>query len=133
LYAITVTLGLAAATVILQLWLKLISRQPPPGRRHALTLDDAVWWIDWIVTASITLVVYVLLAIANHKEVTLGQVGLAMLSLFLGYSAMPYVVRLFCYDPTGNFKDWRLIIPLNVFGIVILLASVAAGVELNVP
>ncbi len=130
--AVVVTLGLASATVILQLWLKLISRQPPPGKSHALNLDDAVWWIDWIVTATITLVVFVLLAVANNRQVTLGQVGMAILSLFLGFSAIPYAVKMLCYDNTGRLKGWLYLVPANVMGIVILLASVAAGAELNV-
>lgn len=132
MYAVAVTLGLATATVCLQLWLKLISRQPPPGKSHGLNLDDAVWWIDWIVTASVTLVGFVLLAVANGKQVTLGQVALALFSLFLGYSAMPYGVKMLCYDSQGQLKGWRYIVPANIVGIMILLSSVAAGAELNV-
>lgn len=132
LNSVAATLCIATATALLQLWLKLISRQPPPGKRHGLNLDDAVWWIDWIVTASITLVAFVLLAIANNRSVTIGQISLAILSLFLGYSAIPFAVRMFCYTPNGKLKDWRFIVPANVVGILILLMAVAAGAKLNV-
>ncbi|GAA0487121.1 hypothetical protein ACFQ2B_22965 [Streptomyces stramineus] len=123
--------SLAIAVVILQGWLKFVSREPPNGKKHGLKMEDSVWWIDWIVTASIALVVLVLAASHDGRATATLQVGLGFGVLFLGYSVIPFFVRQICYNGNGKIKSWKHIAVLNFVGMGILLSSAAVGANVN--
>ncbi|MBT2385017.1 hypothetical protein [Streptomyces sp. ISL-11] len=123
--------GLALAVVFLQGWLKFVSREPPNGKKHGLKMEDSIWWIDWIVTASIALVVLVTAASYDGKPTATLQVGLGFGVLFLGYSVIPFFVRQVCYDGRGKIKSWKHIAVLNFAGMAILLSSAAVGANVN--
>ncbi|MFD6293987.1 hypothetical protein ACFWFU_04040 [Streptomyces sp. NPDC060235] len=131
-------LSLALSVVVLQVWLKFVSREPEPDpsrpsgrKRHAFTIEDAVWWIDWVVTASIALIILVLNASHNKKPTATLQVGIGFAVLFLGYSVIPVFVRQVCYDGNGKIKSWKHVAVLNFIGMGILLSSAAAGANVN--
>lgn len=123
------TLGLAAAVAILQTWLKVVSREPQPGKRYALTLDDAVFWIDWIVTAVIALCAALIGASLNHRPIGTATVFVALGVLFLGTTFMPFGVRMLCYNGSGVIKGWLYVVCADAIGMVVLLSSVVAGVK----
>lgn len=96
-----------------------------------MTLDDAVWWIEWVVTASIALALLLVVASHRHELLLTKQVGLGIAVTFLGYSVMPYFARLLCYDETGKLKSWRHVLGLNMIGMGVLVASVLVGARPN--
>ncbi|MCH0567953.1 hypothetical protein I3F60_01500 [Streptomyces sp. MUM 136J] len=94
-------------------------------------MEDAIWWIDWIVAASIALVILTLTASSNGKPVATAAVALGFVALFLGFSVMPLVVRQQFYDSSGRIKSWKHIASLNVIGMAILLSSAVVGANVN--
>ncbi|MFE7772606.1 hypothetical protein ACFU5O_01625 [Streptomyces sp. NPDC057445] len=124
-----ITLGLAFGVAALQTWLKLVSREPTPGARHALTLDDAVFWIDWIVTAAAALCTALVGASLEQKPIATSTVGVALVVLIMGLTFMPYGVRMICYDGNGVIKGWPYVVCADAVGLIVLLSSVVAGVK----
>ncbi|MFJ9941314.1 hypothetical protein [Streptomyces erythrochromogenes] len=114
---------------LMQTWIKYASRKAPAGRTHGLRRDDALFWIDWLVTAALALGVSLVTASMQGKPVGTFQVGVALSVLVLGLAVMPKVVQEMCYDSTGDLKGWSHIVSANAAGLVILLSSVAAGVK----
>ncbi|MFC8016322.1 hypothetical protein [Streptomyces cinereoruber] len=114
---------------LLQTWIKYASRKVPAGQRHGLKQDDALFWIDWIVTAAVALGASLVTASLQDKPVGTLQVGVALFVLVLGLAVMPKIVQETCYDSTGALKGWSHIVCANAFGLIILLSSVAAGVK----
>jgi hypothetical protein len=123
------TLGLAFVVAVLQTWLKLVSREPAPGKKHALTLDDAVFWIDWIVTAAVALCGALIAASLDHKPIGTATVFVALGVLFVGMTFMPFGVRMICYDGSGAIKGWLYVVCADAIGLIVLLSSVVAGVK----
>lgn len=121
----------AAVTVALQLWLKLISRKPETGSSHALGRDDLVWWLDWVVAAAVS---FTVLAFAKAEGASIegAQILILVAILLLGFSGLPGVVRIWGYDegPPPTLRTMRGILLPNLAGAVILTAAMAAGVEL---
>ncbi|MFJ7203272.1 hypothetical protein ACIQWR_07035 [Streptomyces sp. NPDC098789] len=113
----------------MQTWIKYASRKAPTGRRHALRRDDALLWIDWLVTAALALGVSLVTASMQGKPVDSFQVGVTLAVLVLGLAVMPKVVQEFCYDSAGDLRGWSHIVCANAAGLVILLSPVAAGVK----
>lgn len=123
------TFGVAASVALLQTWLRLVSREPPPGKKHALKMDDAVFWIDWIVTAAVAFCGAMVAASLDSKAIEFSTVALALAALFIGLIFMPFGVRMICYDGNGQIKGWLHVVLANTCGLGILLSSVVAGVE----
>lgn len=123
------TFGVAAGVALLQTWLRLVSREPRPGKRHALRMDDAVFWIDWTVTAAVAFCGAMVAASLEGKPIHFSTVALALLTLFFGLIFMPFGVRMICYDGNGVIKGWVHVTVANVCGLGVLLSSVVAGVE----
>ena len=120
-------LGIAVLTGSLKVWLKVISKPPLPGRRTALNADDAALWIDWVVAGTVALVSLLGATAESGAPIRPLQVGIAISSLFFGYSILPFVMRQFGYDKKGKAKIWPFILIGDAIGIVILLAAVAGG------
>ncbi|MBC2907588.1 hypothetical protein [Streptomyces cupreus] len=125
-----ITLGLAAAVAVAQTWLKLVSREPQPGKKHALTIDDAVFWIDWTVTAVVALCGALIGASLDHKPIAASTVAVALGAIFLGMTVMPFGVRMICYNGSGVIRGWLYVVCADAFGLIVLMSSVAAGVEI---
>ncbi|BCY13584.1 hypothetical protein [Actinoplanes sp. L3-i22] len=126
-----ITAAVAAGTAILQVWLKLISRTPRPGRRHGLEREDALWWTDWVVAATFALVGSVVAAARDTgKDVPLGQAVVAFVALFFGFSVMPFGLRSFAYDSQARIKGWLWIWSANGVASLVLLSAVATGVTI---
>ncbi|MFC9971443.1 hypothetical protein ACFVH6_11170 [Spirillospora sp. NPDC127200] len=124
---ITIVLALAVAGA--QTWFKLVSREPQPGKKHALTLDDAVFWIEWITTAASTIILFLFGAAQQGKPIGTSHVFAAIVVLVLGGMVMPYAFRYLCYDGNGRIKGRSYVIIADAIGFLILLSSVAAGVK----
>ncbi|MDP9949108.1 MULTISPECIES: hypothetical protein [Streptomyces] len=123
------TLGVAFVVSLLQTWLRLVSREPRPGKKHALTIDDAVFWIDWIVTAAVAFCGALLAASLEGKAIDAATVATALVAIILGLTFMPFGVRMVCYDGSGVIKGWMHVAVANVAGLLVLLSSVVAGVK----
>ncbi|TGB03321.1 hypothetical protein [Streptomyces sp. MZ04] len=125
------TLTLAISVSGMQTWFKLVSREPDPatGSRHALTLDDAVFWIDWVVTAVSALFLFLLGAAQDNKPIGTSYVFAALVALVLGGMVLPYAFRILCYDGTGKIKSWVHVAIADAVGLLVLFACVAAGVK----
>ncbi|MFC9404350.1 hypothetical protein ACFTWQ_04890 [[Kitasatospora] papulosa] len=128
--ATLLTFGLAALVAAMQTWIKYASRRAPAGQSHALRRDDALFWIDWIVTAAVALGTSLVSASMQGKPVGTIHVGVALAVLVLGLAVMPKVVQELCYDSSGDLKGWSHIICANAAGLIILLSSVVAGVKI---
>lgn len=123
------TLGVALVVAVLQTWLRLVSREPRPGKKHALTIDDAVFWIDWIVTAAVAFCGALLAASLEGKPIDAATVATALVVIILGLTFMPFGVRMVCYDGTGVIKGWVHVVVADLAGLLVLLSSVVAGVK----
>jgi hypothetical protein len=102
LTATGLALGIAFLTASLKIWLKLISRPPLPGQRTALNTEDAVFWIDWVVAGTVALVSLLGMTAESGAPIRPLQVGIAVASLFFGYSILPFAIRQFGYDKKGK-------------------------------
>jgi hypothetical protein len=129
LSALLITASIAAATAILQVWLKLISRTPRQNKKHGLEIEDALWWTDWVVAASFALVGSLIAAARAGKDVPVPQVILAAVALFVGFSVMPFGLRMAAYTQNAKIKGWRWVWAANGVASLILLSAVAAGVK----
>ncbi|MFF1717579.1 hypothetical protein [Streptomyces sviceus] len=125
-----ISLMLAVGVSGAQTWLKLVSREPPPGKKHALTMDDAVFWIDWTVTAVVALCGSLIVASLDHKPIATTTVVVALGAILVGMTIMPFGVRLICYDGSGGIKGWVHVVCANAFGLIVLMSAVAAGVKI---
>lgn len=125
-----ISLVLAVGVSGAQTWLKLVSREPPPGKKHALTMDDAVFWIDWTVTAVVALSGSLVAASLDHKPIATMTVVVALGAILVGMTIMPFGVRMICYDGSGVIKGWVHVVCANAFGLMVLMSAVAAGVKI---
>ncbi|MFF5365646.1 hypothetical protein [Streptomyces sp. NPDC013187] len=94
-----------------------------------MTLDDAVFWIDWVVTAVSALFLFLLGAAQEGKPIGTSYVFAAIIALVLGGMVMPFTFRILCYDGSGAIKSWIHVVVSNAVGLLILFACVAAGVK----
>lgn len=127
---ILITLGLATAVTTLQLWLKLTSRTPLPGKKHGLTGDDFVWWIEWVVLASVALITLLIVSSAAKRPIAIPPIVLTTITLFLGYSALPWLVKTYAYNDKGHVKGWKQVVAMNAVGMLVLLAAVSTGAKI---
>lgn len=109
--------------------MKGISRTDLPNKNHGLTRDDALFWSDWIVAASLALAGSVIVAANQGEAVPVAQVLASFFSIVLGCSAFPFLLRVFAYDPNARIKSMGWIVVANSFGILILLGAVVAGAK----
>jgi hypothetical protein len=128
--AVILSMAIALATTLLQGWLRIISREPPAEKRIDVSKEDLIWWADWVVSGSLTLAILLLYAAKDHKVIDLKSLIITFLSLFLGYSALPFVARMLIYDKDGKIKEWWYIAITNLLGALILLGTVAGGATL---
>ena len=128
--AVLLSMAIALATTLLQGWLRIISREPPEGKRIVVSKEDLIWWADWVVSGSLALAVLLLYAAKDHKAIDFKSLIITFLSLFLGYSALPFVAKMLIYDGDGEIKEWWYIAIANLFGALILLGTVAGGATL---
>ncbi|MCX4819387.1 hypothetical protein OG883_05595 [Streptomyces sp. NBC_01142] len=113
----------------MQLIMKVISREPPPGKKVNLTLEDAVLWIDWVVTAGVALALTLLSATARGEASVDVLVGLLFVCV-VGMLVVPVLVRVLCYDGTGGIKGWSYVVLADLAGMMVLLVSVTTGVNI---
>ncbi|MEU8228228.1 hypothetical protein AB0C12_01365 [Actinoplanes sp. NPDC048967] len=112
------------------MWLKLISRTPRQPKKHGLEMEDALWWTDWVIAASFALVGSLIAAArAEDKDVPVPQVVVAALALFVGFSVMPFGLRMVAYTQNAKIKNWWWVGAANGVASLILLSAVAAGVK----
>jgi len=129
LWAFMITASVAGGTAVLQVWLKLISRTPLTNKKHGLEMEDALWWTDWVVAACFALVGSLIAAAREQKDVPVPQVVMAAIALLVGFSVMPYGLRMVAYSQNAKIKGWRWVWAANGVASLILLSAVAAGVK----
>lgn len=129
LLELVVTVLLAVGTALLQVIMKGSSRPNLPGKNHALTQDDALFWTDWTVAASLALGGSLLVASSQDKDIPPTQVAIGFGAIIVGCVFFPFFLRTFAYDAHGKIKSWGWIFGANAVGILILLGAVAAGVR----
>ncbi|MFJ4536648.1 hypothetical protein ACIP39_11870 [Streptomyces tibetensis] len=125
-----ITLGLAFGIAFLQTWLKLVSRQPAPGKKHALKRDDAIFWIDWTVTAAVAFAITHVKASLDGKAVSPGTTFGTFAIIAVGLIVMPYGFRMTSYDSSGNLKNWWMVVGTNLFAAGFLSFAVQVGVKI---
>jgi hypothetical protein len=128
--AVILSMAIALATTLLQGWLRIISREPPAGKRIVASKDDLIWWADWVVSGSLTLAVLLLYTAREHKVIDFKPLIITFLSLFLGYSVLPFGCRMLIYDKDGRTREWWYIAIANLLGAMILFGTVAGGATL---
>jgi hypothetical protein len=131
------SLCVAGITVVLQVWLKIASRQRAPGARR-LSREDLVWWLDWVIAAAIAFTVLAVTEAHAHRAMEVGQVLLLVLVTFCGFGGLPVLVREWGYEPAStapgsvpSLRTWRGIVLPNLAGAIVLLAAVSAGAKLG--
>lgn len=129
--AVVVTLIIAAATAFIQICIRGSSRPNPPNKNHALTREDAIFWPDWVVSATVTLVVSGCVAVTKSESIPPGIWFGAIGTLVAFCLALPFAIRVWAHDPqTLQLKSgpWW-VVGLNALGIVPLVVSVIVGVQ----
>lgn len=124
-----ITLVLVAIVSGMQLIIKIISREPPPGKRVNLSLEDAVLWIDWVVAAGVALALSLLSTTAHGQASPQVFIGLLFVSI-VGMLLLPVLVRVLCYDVSGTIKGWSYVALANFAGMMVLLVAVTTGVKI---
>jgi hypothetical protein len=130
-----ITVAIAGGTAGLQTLMKGNSRTNLPGRRHGLTKDDALFWTDWTVAASLALVSSITLSLKNGREVLPWQIWFSAITIVCSCCAFPFFLRVFAYDRRGRIKSWGWrgigwILIANSVGMIVLLGAVMAGAEI---
>lgn len=122
----------AVATVLLHLWLKWASTEPPAGKRHGFVREDLAWWFDLVVVAIVALGIYALSTAAHRATLHLGQSFLVGVALVGGIGVLPTFVRNLGYTKTTppRLRTWVGVFIPNVLGMLILLATIASGAKL---
>ncbi|MFJ4005429.1 hypothetical protein ACIPWL_18540 [Streptomyces sp. NPDC090023] len=93
-------------------------------------MDDAVFWIDWTVTAVVALGASLIAASLDHRPLPPSTVAVALGAIVVGMTIMPFGVRMTCYDGSGGIRGWMHVACANAFGLVVLMSAVATGVKL---
>ncbi|MBT8227177.1 MAG: hypothetical protein HKP61_09650 [Dactylosporangium sp.] len=81
-------------------------------------------------TASIALIVSMVRAANQGKHIPVPQVACAVLALLIGFSFMPFGIRMLAYQGNGRIKNWRWVLAVNGVASLVLLSAVAAGVKI---
>jgi di/tricarboxylate transporter len=124
------TLAIALGLVVLEGYLTFASRVTRDNTKFPLHLDDATWWIEWVVAATVALAVFLVIDAHDHKDIDVAQIVTAIIAVFLGYSALPMMANIRCLDDEGKVKSVKWLIILNVAAIFILMAAVAVGAKI---
>jgi len=82
------------------------------------------------VIGTITLLAKLLLPSTLGTSATPQQLWIGFISLLLGYSFLPYGVKLIVYNNEGEIKGWPQVILANFIGLIILFAAVTGGAHL---
>jgi hypothetical protein len=123
---------LAVGTALLQIIMKGISRSNLPGKNHGLSRDDALFWTDWTVAASLALAGSIVAAAGQGKTIPLAQVLVSFFAIVLSCSAFPFCLRVFAYGPNAQMKTWGWkgagwLLISNFIGILVLLVPYLRG------
>jgi len=132
---LAITLAIALGTAFLQIIMKGISRTELVGKRHGLTRDDLLFWTDWTIAGSLSLVLSIIATSTHGKPVLPGKIWFSIIALVLSCSAVPFFLRVFAYDANATLKTWGWwgigwILIANSIGILVLLAAVTGGAEI---
>lgn len=128
-----ITVVVTLVTAGLQITLKGLSRTELPNKKHGLTREDGLFWTDWTIAAGLALATTLVVASSKNVTVPMSQVILCLVSIVLGCTAFPFLLRLFAYDTGAKLKEWGWfkmgwIFIANGAGVLILLSAVAVGV-----
>ncbi len=124
------TLGSAIGIVLLEAYLTLLSRLTRSGQKFPLGKDDADWWIEWVVAATLALVIFLIINAHEHKPITTIQVVTAIAALVFGYSSLPTIAKVYCLNARGRVVSVKALFALNLSALFILMATVAVGVKI---
>jgi hypothetical protein len=124
------TLGSAIGIVLLETYIKFMSRLTRAGPKFPLTRDDADWWIEWVVAATVALMVFITTNALEHKPVSIWQVTTAIVAVLLGYGALPTIASVFCLDDNGRVASTPALFVLNLVALFMLMATVSVGVKI---
>jgi hypothetical protein len=111
------------------------SRPNLAGQSWTIDREDALFWSDWVLAGGWALASTSVSASHSGKTLPMGTVLTTVLALVVGLLAVPVVLRGFAYDATtGKLRDLRpyglgWVLIANGFGMVLLFASVLAGVR----
>ncbi|MEW1757860.1 hypothetical protein AB0393_15250 [Streptomyces cyaneofuscatus] len=114
---------------LLQTFMRYASRKPPSGSVHSLKIDDAIFYIDWVVTSAVALGYAMVTAAMDGKRIETATVVVALIVLVVGVAVIPPLIRDTCYDASGKVKGWWHVIILDLAGLLFLASSVVAGVK----
>jgi hypothetical protein len=114
---------------VLEMIVKLLARIRK-GRLWPLVRDDADWWIEWIVAATIALALFLIINAHEHKPVSTWQVVTALAAIFFGYAALPRIASVFCLDDNGRVASIPALFVLDLFALFMLAATVSVGVKI---
>ena len=126
---ISYTLASAIGIALLEGYLKWSSRATK-AKPFPLTLDDADWWIEWVVSAGVALVIFLFVNAHEAKPVATQQLVTAIAAWLLGFSALPKLANIFCLNARGKVKSITWLVILNIVAVFILMATVAVGVKI---
>src|SRR5688572_14495840 len=104
--------------------MKGISRTDLPNKNHGLTRDDALFWSDWVIAASLALASTAIVSAQQGTPIPPLQMTVSFVSIILGCSAFPFFLRVFAYGPDAKIKSlgWKglgWIVIANAIGIMI--------------
>jgi hypothetical protein len=132
---LAITLAIAIGTAALETWLRLTSRTHIGKRKTGLTKEDSMFWPEWIVTSILALVLSIVGAAHQNKNINISQFWLTVAALFFGFSFLPHILRLWAYEPEAKIKTMKprgygWIFVANSAGVLLLMLAVATGVNI---
>ena len=125
---LVIAVGVAASQSILRLvsrWKRLRQQNKP----RMWELEDFVFWHEWVVTALVVMVFFVL-SKSSQKEVSTSAIVLSFSLLVLGLLPVPVGIGGLLCDDDGKITDTRSAFIANIVGLIFLLTVVAAGAHI---
>ncbi|SHV14689.1 Uncharacterised protein [Mycobacteroides abscessus subsp. abscessus] len=124
---IGITIGIAAASTAVRIFLTDICRPTDAKRRFSLTREDFVFWVDWAILGALGFMLSLIGASNSHTQLSVGTAlgGLAL--VLIATVIIPWVVRTFAYDTHDKLRP-SVIVVADTLGALVLATAVQLGI-----
>jgi hypothetical protein len=126
------TLLIAVGVAVIQSVLRLVSRwkrlRQQAGSRM-LETEDFVFWHEWVVTALVVMVIFVVNKSLQDK-ISTATIVVGFVLLAIGLLPVPLGIGGLLCDADGNIADTKSALIANSIGLIFLLTVVAAGAHI---
>jgi hypothetical protein len=122
-----ITLGIAAASTVVRVFLTDICRPTDAKQRFSLTREDFVFWVDWAILGALGFMLSLIGASNAHKLVSVGTAVGGLGLVVIATVVIPWIVRTFAYDDHDKFRR-SVIVIADILGALVLATAVQLGI-----